>query len=184
MAIYLTRHGQTANNLNRVFQGSRIDAPLTELGKAQANAVANFLKDKNISYYFASSMGRTVETSKIINQVLGLNPIYLDDLIEQNFGTFDGKNIEKCRELYPEFQTHTLENTYPLGENLQDVIKRVQAIAKISHSLEKNVLITSHRMTTLAIILSLFPNLNIQDCLIENSQCVVIDGQNLQILSF
>ena len=184
MAIYLTRHGQTSNNQKQLFQGSKIDAPLTELGQNQAKAVANFLKDKDISHYWVSSMGRAVLTSQIINQELDLVPIYLDDLVEQDFGTFDGKSIQKCRELYPEFKTHNLENTYPLGENLINVIKRVQTIIKIAHSLEKSVLITSHRMTTVAIILSLFPTKNIADCLIENNQCVVIDGQNIEILSF
>ena len=184
MAIYLTRHGQTPNNLKRLFQGSKIDAPLTELGQQQAKSIADFLKDKNISHYWASPMGRVVQTAEIINQELGLKTLFLPELVEQDFGIFDGKSIDMCRQLHSEFATTSLENTFPLGNSIQEMSNNLKSIISIAQSLQENTLITSHRMTTVAILMGLFPNRKVEHCLIENNQCVVIDGDKVEILSF
>lgn len=68
--VYFVRHGQTLKNLQHIHQGH--DEPLTEVGKQQAQAVAEYFKDKNIDTLISSPFTRAVETASIMGNVLSL----------------------------------------------------------------------------------------------------------------
>ncbi|MBI3710674.1 MAG: histidine phosphatase family protein [Proteobacteria bacterium] len=73
--MYLIRHGQSEFNavfsLTRVDPGIR-DPRLTEEGRRQAAAAAQFLKQHDIRRLLASPYTRTLETATIIADALGL----------------------------------------------------------------------------------------------------------------
>jgi alpha-ribazole phosphatase len=186
--IYLVRHGQTTNNLNRIFQGQRIDGELTELGVAQMNKVGEFLSRQNLQYVFCSPMKRAVKSCEIIMTKLSkpLNPIIIDSLVEMDFGILDGKNIEKCRELLPEAEPRLLEShyryfaAYPQGESSKDVFVRVESFAQAIRGLNSNTAVVSHRMIIpmiLAAILDLDPQ-SVLDVLIDNDEIIEVDLDN------
>ena len=65
--IYLIRHGETAFNAERRYQGG-LDSPLTARGEAQARAMGRMLRDlvdPATVALFASPRGRTVATAQI-----------------------------------------------------------------------------------------------------------------------
>jgi len=72
MELYLIRHGQTDGNIARRHQEDR--TTITELGKQQANAVAEYLKKQKPGYLVTSSMLRAVETARIIGLACDLVP--------------------------------------------------------------------------------------------------------------
>ncbi|MDP6042806.1 MAG: histidine phosphatase family protein [Candidatus Latescibacteria bacterium] len=87
MELYLIRHGQSFNNAHEGTNTRVADPPLTEIGQAQAQLVADFLKTAEqtedcgykISELFCSAMLRTLQTTAPIAKVLGLTPtIWLD----------------------------------------------------------------------------------------------------------
>lgn len=49
LKIYLARHGQNEDNANGILNGHR-DMPLTETGIAQANEVAEKIKNTGLSF--------------------------------------------------------------------------------------------------------------------------------------
>jgi len=94
--IYLVRHGETDANRNYVVQG-RMDNPLNAFGKSQAFETGKYFAKHNMKFdlVISSPLKRAFETARIINQAMMTNkPIIVhQDLIERNFGDYDGQKI-------------------------------------------------------------------------------------------
>ncbi|MBW3614766.1 MAG: histidine phosphatase family protein [Actinobacteria bacterium] len=83
MTLILVRHGQTAANAEGRLQG-RLDAPLTELGRRQAAAIAAAVARPG--RVISSPLARCLETA----EVFGL-PVEVDERwIEIDYGALDG----------------------------------------------------------------------------------------------
>ncbi|MEN6405418.1 MAG: histidine phosphatase family protein [Thermoguttaceae bacterium] len=96
--FYLIRHGETVFNAESRIQGQS-DAPLSELGHRQAEAVAAALADAPVDAIFASPLRRALETARYLAVRLSL-PIRTDPrLMELNAGVFEGR---LCAELEAE----------------------------------------------------------------------------------
>jgi broad specificity phosphatase PhoE len=92
------RHGQSVGNLEERFQG-QADFPLTEAGRAQANAVAERWQAEKLSFdlAIASPLKRARETAEIVTQKLGV-PLEFDDLwMERDNGKFSGLTYAEIR---------------------------------------------------------------------------------------
>jgi probable phosphoglycerate mutase len=95
--LYILRHGETAWNIERRMQGSR-NSDLTARGRAQAMAMGHALKaelerEPGATLFLRSPLGRTVETSLIVGDALGLDPAqWRDDprLAELGYGAWEG----------------------------------------------------------------------------------------------
>jgi probable phosphoglycerate mutase len=88
--IYIMRHGETVWNTEKRMQGWK-DSPLTELGKMQARAVGERLKDVKLDAIFASSAGRTLATAEQVRGGRNIPLIPRDDLREINLGGWEGR---------------------------------------------------------------------------------------------
>lgn len=101
MRLYLIRHGQSVNNLlwseTQSNQGRVFDPALTDAGRAQAECVANFLRDELHTHLplngmfddharpallYTSLMTRAVETGNVIARALHVPLIALPDAHE------------------------------------------------------------------------------------------------------
>ncbi|MDO4416497.1 MAG: histidine phosphatase family protein [Erysipelotrichaceae bacterium] len=65
--LYLMRHGQTMFNVAHKIQGW-CDAPLTDLGRAQAEVAGQWFRDRNITfdYAYSSTSERAADTLEIV----------------------------------------------------------------------------------------------------------------------
>ncbi|GHG00840.1 phosphoglycerate mutase [Deinococcus piscis] len=81
MNLLLIRHAQSANNLLYAetggSEGRHADPPLTELGHAQAAALADFARTdatwQSVTHLYSSLMRRSVQTAAPLAQALGLS---------------------------------------------------------------------------------------------------------------
>ncbi|TVQ96503.1 MAG: histidine phosphatase family protein [Spirochaetaceae bacterium] len=80
MKLYIIRHGQSEDNVAMRQAG---DSRLTSLGRQQAEATAEALRDTPIDRLYASPTRRTVETACIIGNALGLPPVLRADICER-----------------------------------------------------------------------------------------------------
>ena len=64
LTVYLARHGQTEENLARIFQG-HLQGRLTETGKAQAKELGERLKDIHFDAIVSSDLQRVVDTVRL-----------------------------------------------------------------------------------------------------------------------
>lgn len=94
MTILLLRHGETAWNLERRYQG-RFDSPLTKRGATQARAIGRLLAGLPAAVaapIVASPQGRARRTAEIIREELGsAGAVRVDErLRELTLGSWDG----------------------------------------------------------------------------------------------
>ena len=122
MKCYLIRHGITEGNKELNFNGCRTDEPLSAEGIAALKAVGGVPEEAMI---FSSPMIRAVETASIMFP--GRDPVIIEDLMEMDFGNFEGKNHLQL-DGDPEYQAWLDSGGYdpiPGGESIESFIKRV-----------------------------------------------------------
>ena len=91
--IYLTRHGETEWNLAHRFQG-KLDSPLTDKGKQQAEWLSERLRDIEFNAIYASCSGRALDTAKIIRGNRQMPIVTKEELMEIGLGEWEGREIK------------------------------------------------------------------------------------------
>lgn len=102
MKLLLIRHGETDWNKARRVQG-RTDVPLNETGRAQAARIAAQLDTTKIDAVYSSPLSRAYETAELIAAGRGLEIKKADELLEIQFGLWEGKTINELMVEYPLF---------------------------------------------------------------------------------
>jgi probable phosphoglycerate mutase len=90
--IVLVRHGSTGGEVvNRLQLGdlSISDPALLPEGHVQAEAVAQRLRHEPIRHIFATPLQRTQQTAAPLVELLGIEPVVIDDLRETHLGDFE-----------------------------------------------------------------------------------------------
>ena len=142
MKLYVARHGETAWNAEYRVCGST-DLPLTESGLAQAEVLADLVRDKGIDVIVSSPMVRAVQTATPSARALGL-PLMTDDrLREQDYGIYEGVPRND-----PDFLANKRQFCvrYPGGESMMMLAARVYgALEDLKQKYpDKTVLIVCH----------------------------------------
>jgi broad specificity phosphatase PhoE len=100
--LLLIRHGQSVGNAAQRIQGWD-DQPLTDVGRAQAVALARHLADRyNVCSLYCSPLLRARETAEIIAGQLGLTVQCDDRLKEHDCGAITGMCFEEVAAHFPE----------------------------------------------------------------------------------
>lgn len=99
--LILVRHGETDWNAQRRYQGQS-DVPLSELGKRQAELVAERLARLKIDAVYASDLKRALETARVVAEKSGLEVLPEPRLRELKFGVLEGLTFDEAQEQYPE----------------------------------------------------------------------------------
>jgi broad specificity phosphatase PhoE len=101
ITLILWRHGQTAFNAQRRFQG-QTDIPLNDVGLAQAAQAARYLAALRPDAIFASDLRRAVQTAGTLARLTGLSIKLDEDLRERHGGLWEGMTDTEIKEKYPE----------------------------------------------------------------------------------
>ncbi len=146
---FVMRHGQTKNNTkNLVSTKIEKGSHLTDLGKENTKISAESLKDKNIDFIISSPFTRTLETSKIITEVLGMSEdkILTDARLgEMQVLSYEGKNWDEYHKDFPK-TVENFDKKKEGDESYRDVQKRVMNfLFEIEEKYkDKNILIVTH----------------------------------------
>lgn len=150
MRLIIVRHGESEWNRIGRYQG-QADAPLSELGLRQAEALALRLADEPIDYIFASSLQRAAKTGEAIARFHRDTPFeYTNALLEINHGDWEGLMAEEVMERYGpgllEWREHPTRSQMPNGESFSNILKRVLDFKEhlIKTYPDKNVLVSTH----------------------------------------
>lgn len=147
--LLLLRHGQTELSVDRRYSG-RGNPPLTELGRAQAEAAARYLGEQGgVSAVIASPLQRARETAAAAAKALGLDVSVDDDLIETDFGAWEGLTFGEAVQRDPERHGQWLRDTSitpPDGESFDAVAQRVRRARDriVAEHSGSTVLVVSH----------------------------------------
>lgn len=150
--LYLVRHGASEANLARPYrlQGGGVDLPLCELGRRQAQAAAEHLRDAPIRWAFSSPLQRAWQTADIIAGPHGVDVQRVEPFRECDVGRWEGLAWEEIHQRDPEYAARFKADPgavrYPDGESFGDVQRRVvPAVDRLlQQHLEGDVLIVWH----------------------------------------
>ncbi len=99
--VMLLRHGRTAWNAERRFQG-QADPPLDDVGRAQAYEVAALVAALQPDLLISSDAARAMQTAAPIGAVLGVAVQPDARLRERSLGHWEGLTRDEVHERYPD----------------------------------------------------------------------------------
>ncbi|MGC2129715.1 MAG: histidine phosphatase family protein [Candidatus Aquilonibacter sp.] len=130
MELVLVRHGETAWNAARRFQGQS-QVPLSERGRAQAAALGRALRAESFSHAYASDLVRALETARTIIGERRLDIASDPRLREFDFGEWEGLTWPEIVARWPQFEARlpTQARRYePVGgERFEQVTARIRS---------------------------------------------------------
>jgi broad specificity phosphatase PhoE len=145
----LLRHGQTPLSVDRRFAG-RGDAPLTATGRRQAAAAAKRLAARGgIDLIVSSPLQRARRTAELAAEATGAALTVDDDLVETDFGDWEGLTFTQASARWPEEISAWLGSADvapPGGESLTAVARRVLGVLDrlLAAHAEATLLLVSH----------------------------------------
>ena len=150
MRLLLARHGQSTWNSLRRFQGTA-DVPLSDLGRAQAEALGAAVRRYRVTRAYVSPLRRAIETAEIALAGTGIPLVSLADLRELSLGRWEGCTVAEIRaqegDPYRAWLRAPVDCPPPDGEHLDDVCARmltaVETIAT-AHPNGDDVLVVAH----------------------------------------
>jgi ribonuclease H / adenosylcobalamin/alpha-ribazole phosphatase len=145
----LLRHGQTELSVDRRYSG-RGNPALTDLGRRQADAAATYLAQRGgVAAVVSSPLQRAYDTASAAAKALGLDVSVDDDLIETDFGEWEGLTFREAAQRDPAVHGSWLRDTGvapPGGESFDAVAQRVRRARTriIAEHGDATILVVSH----------------------------------------
>jgi broad specificity phosphatase PhoE len=159
LRLFLIRHAQTVWNRDRRYQGWQ-NSPLSEVGRAQAEAVGRALAREPLKAVYSSTLGRARETAEAIAALHGLAVQPDPDFREMAFGEWEGLCFEDCKAKDPDRYRLWADEPHRFvppgaGETLEDVRGRVLAgLARLRRAHDdQSVCLVAHGVSARIIIL-------------------------------
>ena len=149
MRLVLVRHGRTTANASRVLDSRPPGAPLDELGRAQADLLAERLADHPVRAVHASQAIRTQQTAAPVAAAHGLAVEVVDGVHEVSIGDLEGRSdeaaLETFFEVYNAWWRGELDARLPGGESALDLRARfLPAVERIVGADDGDVVLVSH----------------------------------------
>lgn len=146
--MILLRHGQTPLSVERRYSGHG-DPALTEAGLAQARAAAQRLAAQPVAAVVTSPLQRARTTAGLVAEAVGGEAEVVDDLIETDFGSWEGLTFIEAAERDPELHRRWLGDPSvpaPAGESFERVAERVAAARQtlLTRFAGQTVVVVSH----------------------------------------
>lgn len=158
--IFIVRHGATVLSAEDRFAGVT-DVELSEEGREQARRLAERLSDEKIAAVYASPLGRTVETARILAAPHDLQVQTCDGFREISHGHWEGMKRREVEEKFPEEMAEWEKDPYTFapegGESGLAVTARAlpALIDLVREHPGENILIVSHKATIRLLLSSL-----------------------------
>ena len=124
--LYLARHGETVDNVNRIMQG-QTQGRLTLNGIRQAEELRDSMAQACLDAVVASDLRRAVDTAAIIAEPHGLPVTTTPLLRERDWGSFTGRYIPELKdEPWPD-DIETLDQLKARAAAFLDLMRRKHA---------------------------------------------------------
>jgi len=135
---YLARHGETAWTISRQHTGMT-DLPLTPGGEVEAVRLGQRLEGLVFAGVLTSPLQRAVRTCELAG--FGAAAEVEPDLLEWNYGTYEGRTSADIRTERPDWQL--FRDGCPGGESPEEVGARADRVARRVRAIRGDVLLFS-----------------------------------------
>jgi broad specificity phosphatase PhoE len=139
MDVFVIRHGETEWSLSGQHTGTT-DIPLTENGRRVAARLRPILAKKSFALVLTSPLQRARETCELAG--LGAQATVDPDLMEWNYGEYEGVTSEKIHESAPGWLI--FDDGAPGGETPEQVGIRVDRVIARAHATQGDVALFAH----------------------------------------
>ncbi len=133
MRVHFVRHGQTAWNAERRYQG-HTDIPLDTKGAEQARLLSIAFDGEPYSRVLTSDLMRARMTADALASRHNVPVVVMPELRERSIGDWEGLPMEKVAEHFIEQELltgrHREEIRPPNGESMQDAFDRLRPVAR------------------------------------------------------
>jgi broad specificity phosphatase PhoE len=133
--LFLARHGDTPWTVSGQHTG-RTDVPLTEQGEQNARQLGERLQANTYTRVFTSPLQRASKTCQLAG--FGDRPEIDSDLLEWDYGVFEGKTTDQILKESPGWQLY--RDGCPNGESPDDVAARAEHFIARIHNIKGDVL--------------------------------------------
>lgn len=128
--IFLLRHGQTVANRDRILQGPRIDAELSDLGLRQAESLGTALAAHPLGALYSSPLARARQTAQAIaarhernhgGERGGLAVQVAPEIYEMDYGMLAGRTYDEIgaemEQVLDAWRMGFVDQKFPGGES-------------------------------------------------------------------
>ena len=152
MRLIFTRHGESEANLQRIISNRDLPHQLSEIGRLQANALADRLATLEVAAIYASPILRAQQTASIVAEKVGLSIYTADALREFDCGVMEGRSDEEAWKAHDAVVEAWDKGDYfyciPGGENFNDGRARfvpfVERLVEEYAQSDGNIVLMSH----------------------------------------
>jgi len=184
MKLYFVRHGESEANTQHVISNRASHFGLTELGRGQAQTLAEKLRDIPITAIFSSPVLRAKETADIVSRSFYLPYQVTEALREYDCGYLEGRSDEESwkqhRKYYEDWTVHHNYSSKPTaGESFIDIQNRfLPFIESLKHRNDEHILLIGHGGTfhlMLPLVLKKIDNDFISSHSISHTECITAE---------
>ncbi len=137
--VWLIRHAETEWSVSKRHTG-RTDIPLLDEGRERARALAPVLAQHSFTTVLSSPLGRAVETASLAG--LGSRAELRDDLLEWDYGSYEGITTAAIREQRPDW--YLWRDGAPGGETPAEVALRADRLIEEALGADGDVALFAH----------------------------------------
>ena len=135
--IWLVRHGETEWSRSGQHT-SRTDLPLTSEGERRAANLKRMMEGHSFVLVLSSPMKRAVDTCRLV----GLTPEISEDLIEWDYGDYEGLTTPEIQKRVPGWTVWT--GASPNGETVEQVGARADRVVTRAQAAGGDVALFGH----------------------------------------
>lgn len=171
MQLYFVRHGESEANVLGIISNRGYQHPLTQKGMAQANALAERLRDVPLAAIYSSPLMRAVQTAEIVARTHNLNVTVTDALREYDCGVLEGKSDPETwvqhRQLWDEWMLRrNWAACHEGGESFEDIQRRfvpfIDSLVAEYADTDNTILLVAHGGTFMAMLPLVLDNVDHQ----------------------
>ena len=137
--VVLVRHGETEWSRGGRHTG-RTDVPLTDAGRDQAERLRPGLEGRSFARVLTSPLSRAADTCRLAG--LGDRAETTDDLLEWDYGEYEGLTTPQIREVRPGWSLW--RDGCPGGEVASQVASRAERVIAPLRELEGDAVLFAH----------------------------------------
>jgi len=137
--LWLIRHGETEWSAAKRHIG-RTDIPLTPTGERQADALGRSLAARRFALVLCSPLRRARQTCELVGY--GKVATMTDDLLEWDYGVYEGKTTKEIRLEQPGWSIWTA--SVAKGKSIEQVGCRAQRVIQLALASGGDVVLFAH----------------------------------------
>ena len=157
VSMLLARHGETPDNAHGLILGRR-DPALSPAGEEQSARLAARVATDGVAAIWCSPLLRARQTAAAVAEAIRLEPTVLEDLIESDRGSWEGRPVTEIAAVSPElfaaFEAAEAGFAFPGGESLAQQVERTRKALTVVAGGPSPALVVAHAGTIRAALIA------------------------------